>query len=241
MDRRRFLKTSGLTTAGLAMVACNNASAGGDADGGGSGSGSGGSGGGGGNTGNADCSFLSLMTPASAAIIAPGEGEVIDDEDGRYKIRAGDLGNHLSIMEMTLAPLQLLAPHTHQEYDQAVYLIEGELGFEFGGEGGQVLSGGAGSYVIKPRGLSHTFWNTSDTTTVRYIELSMNIVFEQFVDAAGEVDGLEETNEVAAAHDVEFHYDQIVRLLAEHGLTSVKGSAVTLPQLDDFPGGPPGP
>ena len=176
---------------------------------------------------------LPMVPPAQPAITGPGEGAPLDDEGGRYKIRAGDLGNYWSLMELTLAPKQLLAPHTHETYDQAVYLIEGELGFEFGGKGGQILSGGPGSYVLKPRGLSHTFWNPGDTP-VRYIEMSANVTFERFVDAVSQADSMIEKEKAAKAHDVTFHYDQILRLMIEHGLTSIKGTAVKLPQLDDF-------
>ncbi len=231
LNRRRMLELSALT---LAVSACADSS--GDATGSGS-AGNGGTGG-----GSDGCTALASVPPAEGAIILPGEGEIADDEDGRYKVRAADLGNYWSIMEMTLAVDQLLTPHTHEEYDQAVYLIEGELGFEFGGAGGEVVTGGAGSYVIKPRGLSHSFWNIGDVP-VRYIEMSANVTFERFVDALQETDDIAEINRLAQEHSVEFHYDQVPRLLVEHGLTSVKGSGVTLPQLDEFnpPGGPPRP
>ncbi len=220
LERRHFLHKTALAGAGLALAACKEAAAAEECG---------------------ECTALALIDPAEPALIGPGEGEVADDEDGRYKVRVADLGNYWSIMEMTLAPLQLLTPHTHEDYDQAVYLIEGELGFEFGGEGGQVVYGGAGSYVIKPRGLSHSFWNTSDTTTVRYIEMSAGPVFEAFVDIMKETNDIVEINKAAKEHSVEFHYDQVLRLMSDHGLTSVKGSAVTLPQLDEFNGGPPMP
>jgi quercetin dioxygenase-like cupin family protein len=217
MERRNFLQTTALAGAGLVLAGCNEADAAEE---------------------GAACTALALIDPVQPALIGPGEGEVADDEDGRYKVRVADVGNYWSIMEMTLAPLQLLTPHTHEEYDQAVYLIEGELGFEFGGEGGEVLYGGAGSYVIKPRGLSHSFWNTSDTTTVRYIEMSAGPTFEKFVDVMKDTNDIIAINKAAKEYSVEFHYDQIMRLMSEHGLTSVKGTAVTLPQLDEFNGPP---
>ena len=223
MKRRGFLKASALSTAGLALAACSESSA--DEGGGGEG-----------------CDTLRLVTPVEPRIVGVDERELLDDEDGRYKVRAAEMGNYWSLMELTLAPKQLLAPHTHADYDQAVYLIEGELGFEFGGEGGTVLSGGAGSYVIKPRGLSHTFWNPGDTP-VRYIEMSANVTFERFVDSVQGVDDMREIDAAAKEHGVEFHYDQIARLMLQHGLTSVKGSAIHLPRLDelDLPGRPPRP
>jgi len=230
MKRRNFLKATAVSSAGLMVSACSAASAATEAVDASSG-------------GCLDaataaatgCSHLDLVDPSEPEIIGPGEGKELDDEDGRYKVRVNRLGNYWSLMELTLAPKQLLAPHTHEGYDQAVYLIEGELGFEFGGEGGQVLTGGPGSYVVKPRGLAHTFWNPSDSVTVRYIEMSANVTFEKFADAVREVDGFAEIDQTARDHDVTFHYDQIPRLLKEHGLTSVKGSAVKLPPADELP------
>ena len=223
MERRHFLKTAAATASGALLTACGESEAQEK-------------------PAIGACSRLATIPAAEPAIIGPDEGEVIPDGDGRYKIRAAQLGNYWSMMELTLAPRQLLAPHTHDDYDQAVYLIEGELGFEFGGEGGTVLSGGAGSYVIKPRGLSHTFWNPGDTP-VRYIEMSANVTFERFVDSVQGVDDMREIDAAAKEHGVEFHYDQIARLMLQHGLTSVKGSAIHLPRLDelDLPGRPPRP
>ena len=214
MERRHFLKTAAATASGALLTACGESEAQEK-------------------PAIGACSRLATIPAAEPAIIGPDEGEVIPDGDGRYKIRAAQLGNYWSMMELTLAPRQLLAPHTHDDYDQAVYLIEGELGFEFGGEGGEVVYGGAGSYVVKPRGLSHTFWNPSDSVTVRYIELSANVTFEKFVDEASSAEGFVEVESASRKHGVVFHYDQIPRLLREHNLTSIKGSAAKLPPLDE--------
>ncbi len=219
MERRDVLRVGALATTGLWASACKEPQVKSAAA-------------------ASSCTQLDAVPPAQAEVIAPGEGEKTDNGLMVYKIRAGKLGNYWSMMEGELEPLQLLAPHTHDDYDQAVYLIEGELEFEFGGKGGQRYRGVAGSYVVKPRGLSHTFWNPGDKL-VRYIELSANVTFEHFVDESAVSKNLIETEKAAQRHGVAFHYDQIPRLLAENGLTSVRGVAVELPQLKKFqkPGG----
>jgi len=46
--------------------------------------------------------------------------------------------------------------HRHLEDDEAWYVLEGRLGFCRGGER---LLAAAGSAVLVPRGVAHTFWN----------------------------------------------------------------------------------
>jgi oxalate decarboxylase/phosphoglucose isomerase-like protein (cupin superfamily) len=47
-------------------------------------------------------------------------------------------------------------PHVHQYEDEYSYVLEGIIGARVGD---REIVAGRGSYVIKPRGLMHTFWN----------------------------------------------------------------------------------
>ena len=154
-------------------------------------------------------------------LIAPGQGE--RTESGMtIKIRAQQLGGDFSVMEAFVGPNELLAPHTHQHEDQAVFVIEGELEFEVGGEGGLRFTAPAGSYVIKPRGVMHCFWNKHDTP-VRYIELSGRIGFEQFVDSTGEEGALKSSIKAKDRFGIDFHEERIPKLLVQHCLTGIAG------------------
>ena len=62
--------------------------------------------------------------------------------------------------ERPVAPL-----HVHHEDDEAWYVLEGALGFVRGAER---LEAPAGSAVLVPRGLPHTFWNAGPGRT-RYV------------------------------------------------------------------------
>ena len=130
------------------------------------------------------------------------------------------MGGDFSIMEGFVRPRELLAPHTHDHEDQAVFIIEGELEFEVGGREGLRFSAGPGSYVIKPRGVSHGFWNVGEVT-VHYIELSGRDGFEKFVDARSEgvVAMLEEGEEVGMS----FQIERALQLMVEHRLTGLAG------------------
>lgn len=158
-------------------------------------------------------------------LISPGEGE--DNAGMLIKLRAHDLGGAFSVMEAHVQPNQLLVPHTHDKEDQAVFVIEGELTFEVGGEGGTVFTAGAGCYVRKPAGVSHGFWNKQDTAA-RYIELSAGERFEEFVDDADE-DAMKASLTAPIKHGVTFHFEEIPRLMKTHGLTSLRGAELTGP------------
>lgn len=150
----------------------------------------------------------------------PGEG---DDIDGTIvKVRAGQLGGDFSIMEAEVGPNELLAPHVHEREDQAVYVISGALEFEVGGENGIRFTAPAGSYVIKPRGVTHAFWNKG-SEAARYIELSGRANFEAFVEGS---EGEPRQKVVATArpkYGITFFPHRIPKLLKEHGLTGVVG------------------
>ncbi len=153
------------------------------------------------------------------ALVEPGQGEQIHSM--LVKVRADQLGGDFSIMQAVVEPHQLLAPHTHTHEDQAVFIIDGELEFEVGGEGGTRFTAGTGAYVIKPRGVSHGFWNRTDKTC-HYIELSGRAGFEGFVDSTAD-GSLKAAMKAEADFGVKFHTERIPGLLKRHGLTSVAG------------------
>jgi quercetin dioxygenase-like cupin family protein len=56
--------------------------------------------------------------------------------------------------------------------------LEGEIGARVGDE---VVQAATGSYVFKPRGLPHTFWNAT-TKPARLLELISPAGFEKYFD-----------------------------------------------------------
>jgi len=55
--------------------------------------------------------------------------------------------------------------HLHRTEDEAWYVVEGTLRFQFGAEEFDVAQGAG---VLLPRGTPHTFWNPTDRA-VRYV------------------------------------------------------------------------
>ena len=72
-----------------------------------------------------------------------------------------------SSAERPIAPL-----HVHYADDEAWYVLEGTLGFRRGDER---LEARAGSAVLVPRGLAHTFWNAGGDRCRYLIVLTPNL------------------------------------------------------------------
>lgn len=83
------------------------------------------------------------------ALLAGGSGTI-------FKLWAEELDGSISIVEHPIEPGVLVPPHVHSREDQVSLVLEGTVGMLVGD---QTLHCPAGSYVCKPRGLPHAFWN----------------------------------------------------------------------------------
>ena len=163
----------------------------------------------------------------------PGEGEKTATHM-LIKARARDMGGDFSVMEGVINPKELLAPHTHKFEDQMVFVITSELVFELGGADGLRFTAPAGSYVQKPRGILHAFWNVTDTPA-RYIELSGRDGFEGFVDSQQQ-GALKSAGNAEQDWGMMWNLEELVRLMKENQLTSLAGLDVQhLTSLPDIP------
>ena len=99
--------------------------------------------------------------PAPVTIVRTGgtEGETITDRpDRRVTLLADD--EHLTLTEFDYGPGQRGAhPHVHLDHSDAFLVVEGELEITF--ETGP-LRAPAGTFVLIPPGVVHSFDNTSD-------------------------------------------------------------------------------
>ncbi len=162
--------------------------------------------------------------------IAPGEGEATAS-DMVIIARSNMLGGDFSIMHGEVRSRHLLVNHTHENEDQAVFLLAGELEFEVGGRNGLRFSAKAGDWVLKPRGIQHGFWNMNEETA-RYIELSGRDGFERFVDARR--DGIRAMTAKGEEVGMTFHYDRIPELMLKHRLTGLSGVNVEAPSFKEI-------
>ena len=100
------------------------------------------------------------------SIVGPDAGEVIDLGPARIRIvEDGTTTSHrLGIGEITLAPHSDGPPqHRHAEHDEGFYVVSGLARFTVGTA---VHDAPAGTLVMVPPGVPHTFANPGDTPVV---------------------------------------------------------------------------
>ena len=130
------------------------------------------------------------------------------DEPDRASLAAKELrsGTDFALAEWAAPPAEgggreLIAPlHRHLHDDEAWYVVDGALGFEFDGREFELSAGGAAMAVA---GVAHTYWNASRGET-RYVIVTTPRIRELI--AALHDPGLRQgrtTEEVFAAYDSE--------------------------------------
>ncbi len=87
-----------------------------------------------------------------------GEGKVVDLRGLQviFKIWPEDTGGALAVVEHPIEPKRLVRPHVHTREDEISRVVEGRIGVRIGEE---EFSAGPGTWIFKPRGVVHTFWN----------------------------------------------------------------------------------
>ena len=108
-----------------------------------------------------------------ALIVKPDGGSAVPLLGMWHKVDAGHLDGRLLVMEGEIQPGQLIVPHTHTREDECAYVLSGELTYQLGDEVRPVT---AGSYVVKPRGIRHAFWN-SGAQPARVVEMLVPATF----------------------------------------------------------------
>jgi quercetin dioxygenase-like cupin family protein len=119
------------------------------------------------------------MQTASARVLGPTEGKsgFLGSIGVRFMVDGGDSGGGFSVVEHPMSARALAAPlHRHTREDEYSYVVEGRVGALLGEE---VLIGGPGDLIFKPRNQWHTFWNAGDEPA-RILEIISPAGFEQF-------------------------------------------------------------
>jgi len=84
-----------------------------------------------------------------------------------YKVLSESVNGSAAIVEHTMEAKSLGAPmHKHTHEDEISYVLEGELYVIQDGKEQRAI---AGQYILKPRGIFHTFWNAGNER-IRFIE-----------------------------------------------------------------------
>jgi hypothetical protein len=125
-------------------------------------------------------------------------------------------------VEHPLKPRVLAAPlHRHSREDEYSYVLRGRVGALLGD---QVVYGGPGDLIHKPRGQWHTFWNAGDEEA-SLLEIISPAGFEKYFEellelaaAAGGRPQPEKIAPLAARYGLEMNPSTIPDLCREHGL-----------------------
>lgn len=146
-----------------------------------------------------------------------------------YKVLSETMGGSLGIVEHTLEPGWLGAPpHRHAREDETSFVLEGELTVE---QEGEVVTAGPGGYVMKPRGIFHTFWNAG-IERVRFVEIITPGGFEHYFEelapflppnvSAPDMPNIEA---VRIKYALEFDMSRVDGLLAKYNLKGGRSPA----------------
>ena len=139
-----------------------------------------------------------------------------------FKVPGEMTGGALSIVEHPMEPGKLVPPHIHYKEDELSYVVSGRIGVRIGDRD---YTAGPGSYVFKPRGIPHTFWNPGPEPA-HLIEIITPAGFENFFAELGELAATcppeelpERRAEVAAKYDHHFlHEEWVPELKEKYGL-----------------------
>ena len=159
-------------------------------------------------------------------LVHPGEGATVD-LDGVFvtrKLDAKQTGDRFSVVEYRIPPASLAAPlHVHDNEDAFTYVLEGTLGAVLGEEVAIVTPG---TWMLKPRGEWHAFWNAG-VSLCRVVDVISPAGFENYFGELAavfeEADGgrgvLERFSAVNERYGVVMDFDSIPDLCRRFGLT----------------------
>lgn len=115
----------------------------------------------------------------AARVLGPNDGKAgfLGSMGVRLMINSADSGGGFSLVEHPMSAHALAAPlHRHSREDEYSYVVEGRVGALLGED---VLIGGPGDLIFKPRHQWHTFWNAGDKPA-RILEIISPAGFEQY-------------------------------------------------------------
>ena len=98
----------------------------------------------------------------NTTVVHAGEGRVINMGPIRITVLEDGTStrNTMSVAEFAFPPHSPSPmPHVHHAHEEGFYVLEGDLEFQVNGE---TIQASAGSFVMVPIGVAHTFSNSGD-------------------------------------------------------------------------------
>lgn len=121
------------------------------------------------------------------------------------------------VVHHPIAPHALAAPlHFHHNEDEYSYVLQGTLGALLGDE---VVMAKQGTWIFKPRGQWHTFWNSNDEPC-EIIEVISPAGFENYFREVSKAWGdLEMFGIINERYDLEMDFESVPELYERFDLT----------------------
>jgi quercetin dioxygenase-like cupin family protein len=162
------------------------------------------------------------MQTKTAKVVGPQDGKAgfLGSIGVRFMINGEEAGGRFSLVEHPMSARALAAPlHRHTREDEYSYVLEGRVGALLGDD---VLVGGPGDLIFKPRNQWHTFWNAGDEPA-RLLEIISPAGFERFfaelVDLGGVTNAEPQTlADLCARYELEMNPDSVPELVERFGL-----------------------
>lgn len=172
------------------------------------------------------------MAVANRELILPGEGDRVTLSGGVgvvFKVPGSLTSGRLAIVEHPVPVDALVVPHSHTKEDELSYVLEGEIGVMIGD---REFIAPTGSYVFKPRGIPHSFWNNG-TTPARLIELIFPSGLEDgfremaalTIDMAMAGQDRERRSAISARYGTTPHFDLLQEFAQRHRIPLPQGFA----------------
>lgn len=141
-----------------------------------------------------------------------------------YKVLSKSVGGSAAVVEHTLEAKSLGAPmHKHTHENEISCVLEGELSVI---QNGEVQTAGPGQYVVKPKGIFHTFWNATDQR-IRFIEIITPGNFEYYFAElapflrAGQPPQMDKVKETAAKYGLIVDPAAAAEIIKKYGLNTL--------------------
>lgn len=156
-------------------------------------------------------------------VVRPGEGVQVPlgSVGTVHKVPGRATEGRLAIVEHTLAPRHLASPmHRHSREDELSIVLSGQLGTKLGDD---VVIAPAGSYVLKPRGQWHAYWNAGDKE-LRFIELLLPAGVEGYFErlsrlfASAAAPSHDDVELLADEYGLQFDFQSVPALCRQFGL-----------------------
>jgi mannose-6-phosphate isomerase-like protein (cupin superfamily) len=162
------------------------------------------------------------MERIAAKVVGPRDGKAgfLGSIGVRFMIDGEEVDGGFSLVEHPMSARALAAPlHRHNREDEYSYVVEGRVGALLGDE---VLVGGPGDLIFKPRNQWHAFWNAGDEPA-RILEIISPAGFERFFEELVDLGGATQAEpqilaQLCGRYELEMDPESVPGLVERFGL-----------------------